>query len=156
MGDVGVARLTDGPTLTLGDDHRGVHQPAQLALGLRARQPVGVAGGPLEADLALDARAAGPPGAVPAGAAAAVDDDVEAPCSVGPLGHAGHCSGELGCGGPANSNPIGTLGPPRAARDGAATTAESAAGAGPEYTKGPADGALRAVDGGAVTIVAGE
>jgi hypothetical protein len=39
MGDVGLPRLTDRPPLPVRDDDRGIHAPAQLALGLGRAKP---------------------------------------------------------------------------------------------------------------------
>jgi hypothetical protein len=53
VGDVSVARLADRPPLALCDHERRVEATPQFALGLGARQPVGVARCALEAQLGL-------------------------------------------------------------------------------------------------------
>jgi len=83
--DVGITRLADGPPLALGHHGRRVDEPAQLALGLRAREAIGIADAALRPDLALDRVLATHQEPVPAGAPAAVDDDVQPPGSVGAL-----------------------------------------------------------------------
>ena len=86
--DVGRAGLLDRPALGAGDDLLCLHAPAQLALGLHARQPVGGPRPALPAELAFDPRRSGPPFAV-AGLAATIGirAHVEPAGSVGAFAH---------------------------------------------------------------------
>src|SRR3954452_2508691 len=140
----------------LGDDGGRVNEAPELALSHSASEAVGRAERALEPNLALDATAAGPPRAVPAGAPAAVNDDVEASGAVGALRHAGHLADGLGCGARRNWKPIGTLSrlsaPPCNRNAGLAPGPRIV----PGRTKAPLVRGFRSVGAGAVTATVGE
>jgi hypothetical protein len=80
--DVGAAGLLDGSPGRSGNDHVALDPLAQLLLSLRTCQPVRIALGALEPELALHARTARPPRAIPADTPGLVRDLEEPPTAV--------------------------------------------------------------------------
>jgi len=153
--DVGITRLADGPPLALGHHGRRVDEPAQLALGLCAREAIGIADAALRPDLALDAGARNAPGARTSWRARRGRRRRTAARFRRSASPRRRSFRRVGMPRSDKLEPYWNLGRPPGGKSNASTACRPGMKESSERTKGPARRSLSAVDGGAVTSVAG-